>query len=68
LRKYAHAGTQLAIIDFDANRKGDPPAPEGHCVAETAVLAEAKAAGWELAERHEFISSQFFLVFRPIQK
>lgn len=60
--------TRLAIIDFDANRKGDPPAPDGHYVAESAVLQEAKAAGWELAERHEFLSSQFFLVFRPAQK
>ncbi len=65
LREYGRRDARLAIVDFDANRKGDPPAPDGHYVAESAVLQEAKAAGWELAERHEFISSQFFLVFRP---
>jgi len=64
LRKYARPDARLALIDFDANRKGDPPAPDGHQVAESAVILEAKAAGWELAERHEFISSQFYLVFR----
>ena len=65
LRAYARPNARLAIIDFDAARKGDPPAPDGHYVAESAVLQEARAAGWELAERHEFISSQFYLVFRP---
>jgi ubiquinone/menaquinone biosynthesis C-methylase UbiE len=64
LRKYGRPDARLAIIDFDANRKGDPPAPDGHQVAEAAVIQEAQAAGWELAERHEFISSQFFLIFR----
>ncbi len=68
LRKYARPDTQLAILDFDPDRKGYPPAPQGHNIAESAVLLEAKAAGWELAERHEFISSQFFLVFRPSRK
>ena len=64
--RYARPGSaRLAIIDFDDNRKGQPPAPAGHWVAEKNVLAEARAAGWELAERHEFLSSQFFLVFRP---
>ena len=65
LRKYGRTNARLAIIDFDANRKGDPPAPDGHYVSEAALLLEAKAAGWELVERNEFISSQFFLVFRP---
>ena len=65
LRKYACPDARLAIIDFDANRKGDPTAPAEHQVAESAVIQEARAAGWELAGRHDFISSQFFLVFRP---
>ena len=64
LRAYARPGARLAILDFDAGRNGSPPAPRGHEVAERDVLAEARAAGWELAERHEFLSSQFFLVFR----
>jgi predicted methyltransferase len=64
LQAAARPGARLAIIDFDASRKGDPPAPAGHELPEGDVLVEARAAGWELAERHEFISSQFFLVFR----
>jgi hypothetical protein len=64
-RRYAKPGARLAIIDFDDNRHGQPPAPVDHWIPEKDVLDEARAAGWELAERHEFLSSQFFLVFRP---
>jgi len=64
LRKYGRPDARLAIIDFDANRHGEPPAPDGHQVAESAVIQEAAAAGWQLTKRHEFIPSQFFLVFR----
>lgn len=64
LRRSAKPGARLAIIDFDDHRHGDPPAPVNHWVAEGDVLAEARQAGWELAERHDFLSSQFFLVFR----
>jgi hypothetical protein len=64
LRRYAAPGARLAIIDFDAGRKGNPPAPVGHEVAEQAVIAEAREAGWALKERHDFLPSQFFLVFR----
>lgn len=64
LRDFARPGARLAIIDFDARRNGTPPAPAGHELPEADVLAEARAAGWELAERHEFLSSQFFLVFQ----
>jgi ubiquinone/menaquinone biosynthesis C-methylase UbiE len=66
LHRYARPGTRLAIIDFDDNRHGSPAAPLNHWVSENDVLAETRAAGWELSERHEFLSSQFFLVFRPI--
>jgi ubiquinone/menaquinone biosynthesis C-methylase UbiE len=68
LRKYARPNARLAIIDFDANRHGDPPAPDGHHVAEAAVIQEAAAAGWQLSEKHNFISSQFYLVFRQDSK
>jgi predicted methyltransferase len=64
LRKAARPGARLAVIDFDAARKGDPPAPKDHHVPERDVIVEARAAGWELVERHEFLPSQFFLVFR----
>lgn len=65
LRGYAKPATQLAIIDFDAARHGNPPAPQGHEVADVVVIAEAKAAGWKLQTQHQFLSSQFFLVFTP---
>lgn len=64
LHRCARPGARLALIDFDDNRHGMPPAPVNHWVAESDVLAEAQAAGWTPAERHEFLSSQFFLVFR----
>jgi ubiquinone/menaquinone biosynthesis C-methylase UbiE len=64
LHRFARPGARLAIIDFDAGRRGSPPAPIGHEVPETDVLAEARAANWELMARHESISSQFYLVFR----
>lgn len=65
LHRFARPDARLAIIDFDPNRRGDPPPPEGHAVAEADVIAEARKAGWSLAERHGFLarSSQFFLVF-----
>lgn len=63
LRGAARSGARLAIIDFDGFRKGDPAAPVGHQIADVQVIAEAKAAGWQLVERHEWLGSQFFLIF-----
>lgn len=63
LKRYAKPNARLAIIDFDASRKGTPPAPKGHEIADVVVIAEAKAAGWQLIKQHQFLSSQFFLVF-----
>ena len=63
LRKYAKPRSRLAIIDFDAQRKGEYPAPVGHEVSERDVIAEAQAAGWKLQKRFEFLGSQFYLVF-----
>lgn len=67
LRQSARPDARLAIIDFDAGIKGDPPAPEGHWIGEQDVIREAEEAGWELAERQEFLrpASQFYLIFRP---
>jgi predicted methyltransferase len=63
LKRCAGPESTLAIIDFDAARRGNPPAPPGHEMAESAVLAEAESAGWRLVRKHEFLSSQFFLIF-----
>jgi len=65
LRMSGRSGSRLAIIDFDAARHGYPPAPLGHELPESSVIAEARAAGWLLNEKQEFLSSQFFLVFQP---
>lgn len=67
LHRFARPGARLAIIDFDDTRNGTPPAPVNHWVAESDVLAEANAAGWTLSERHQFLSNQFYLVFRQAQ-
>lgn len=64
LHRYARPGARLAIIDFDATRSGDHPAPVGHEVWTGDVLAEARAAGWRIQRRHEFLGSQFFLIFQ----
>lgn len=64
LRDYAQPGARLAIIDFDPDRKGDPPPPREHSVREKDVVAEAREAGWSLVERQAAAPSQFFLIFR----
>ena len=64
IQRYAAPKARLAVIDFDAGRGGDPPAPPGHELPESAVISEARAAGWTLVEKHEFLSSQFVLIFK----
>lgn len=67
LHRFARPGARLAIIDFDKTRPvkpGDPPVPPDHQVSEAAVRREADAADWRVVESHEFLSGQFFLVFR----
>lgn len=64
LREAARPGARLAVIDFDPDRKGDPPPPREHSVRERDVISEARQAGWSLAERFEVAPSQFYLVFR----
>lgn len=64
LRRAARPGARLAILDFDGARHGIPPAPRGHQISAAVVEREAAGSGWRLAARHEFLSSQFFLVFQ----
>jgi predicted methyltransferase len=68
LRRAARPDAQLAIVDFDGARKGNPPAPDNHQVPEQDVIDEARRAGWVLDRRHEFLGSEFFLVFRPLAR
>jgi SAM-dependent methyltransferase len=64
LRQAARPSARLAIIDFDALRRGGPPVPAEHEIPEEYVIDEAAQAGWRLANRHDQLSNQFFLVFR----
>jgi arsenite methyltransferase len=64
LHESARPGAKLAILDFDPDRKGDPPPPARHSVLEREVREEAALAGWRVVESHDFIPSQFFLILR----
>jgi SAM-dependent methyltransferase len=63
LRGSLTPGGRLAIIDF---RQGQPLGPpEAHKLAPEQVRGELEAAGWRFAEAHDFLTAQYFLVFRP---
>jgi SAM-dependent methyltransferase len=56
-------GGRVAIIDFTLDsRYGPPPRARIH---PDRVKAELAAAGYALAEQHDFLPEQYFLVFRP---
>ena len=55
-------GARIAIIDF---RMDSPEGPPKHSrIAPEQVVAEMTRVGYALAERHEFLPRQYFLVFR----
>ena len=54
-------GGRVAIVDFRKGSRIGPP--EHHKIAEQSVIAEMKQAGYRLAENHEFLPHQYFLVF-----
>lgn len=66
LRAALAPGGRVVIIDFrydpQAQREFAPP-PEQQ-VPEATLIAECAAAGLTLAERHDFLPEQYFLVFR----
>jgi cyclopropane fatty-acyl-phospholipid synthase-like methyltransferase len=56
-------GGRVAIVDFTLDsRYGPPPRARIH---PDKVKAELAAAGYALAEQHDFLPEQYFLVFRP---
>jgi len=54
-------GGRVAIIDFNAKSKIGPPPSER--IAPRQVEAEMARAGYKLAQTHDFLPNQFFLVF-----
>jgi cyclopropane fatty-acyl-phospholipid synthase-like methyltransferase len=63
LKKDLKPGGRVAIIDFKPDSPTGPP-PEARIPPER-VAAEMAQAGYRLAERHEFLPNQYFLVFAP---
>ncbi|MBJ7533995.1 methyltransferase domain-containing protein [Rhodomicrobium vannielii ATCC 17100] len=53
---------RLVIVDFKPDSPDGPP--REHRVASEKAIAEMKAAGYALAETHDFLPRQYFLVFR----
>lgn len=62
LSQHLRPGGRVAVIDF---KKGDLPVgpPDAMKLAPEKVQAEVEAAGYEMAESHDFLSYQYFLVF-----
>ena len=64
LRGSLKPGGRLAIIDFRQDAPMGPPASER--ITPDAVKAELRSVGYTLAEEHDFLPHQYFLVFRPV--
>ena len=60
LREQLSADGQVAIVDFLPSSKRGPP----HKLARGAVESEMTDAGYEVAERYDFLPDQYFVVFR----
>jgi len=56
-------GGRIAIVDFRVESPMGPPKRER--ISGERVRAELGRAGYELAEEHDFLPNQHFLVFRP---
>lgn len=60
--RYLKAGGRVAVIDFRLDSPQGPP--KAARIAPEQVVKEMAAAGFAVAERHEFLPYQYFVVFR----
>lgn len=63
LKESLKPAARVAIVDFTLDSSYGPP-PRAR-IAPDRVKAELAAAGYTLAEQHDFLPEQYFLVFRP---
>lgn len=63
LQKSLKSGGHLAVIDFRMDSPEGPP--RSVRIAPQRVKDELKRAGYTLAQEHDFLPNQYFLVFRP---
>ena len=63
LQKSLKPGGRVAVIDFRMDSPVGPP--QRARIAPERVKDELKRAGFTLAQEHEFLPNQYFLVFRP---
>jgi predicted methyltransferase len=63
LRSSLKPGGRLSVIDFRMDSPAGPP--KSARIPAERVIAELKAAGYSLTQRHDFLPRQYFLVFRP---
>lgn len=57
-------GGRIAIIDFRLDSPDGPP--KAARVAPERVVAELKGAGYAVAQKHDFLPNQYFLIFKPL--
>jgi len=63
LRASLKPGGRIAVIDFRMDSPDGPP--KAARIAPQRVIDELTAAGYRVADRHEFLPRQYFVVFEP---